>query len=68
MIAVQARLDAARDKLDVGLDREVPRDTMVAAFQEQINDLRDELKKYSTSGYSGHCLRSQSFHLGRISY
>ena len=44
VLALQARLDAARDKLDAELDKEAPRNNLVAAFQERVKELNEELK------------------------
>ncbi len=44
VLALQARLDAARDKLDAELDREAPRDNLVAAFQERVKELHEEVR------------------------
>ncbi|DBA79073.1 hypothetical protein WJX77_010057 [Trebouxia sp. C0004] len=46
VLALQARLDAARDKLDAELDKEAPRDIVVVAFQEQVKELVAELKMH----------------------
>lgn len=45
-LALQSRLDAARDKLDFELDKEAPQDKLVAAFQERVRELSEELKMY----------------------
>lgn len=46
VLALQSRLDAARDKLDAELDKEAPRDNIVAAFQERVKELNAELKMH----------------------
>jgi hypothetical protein len=46
VLALQARLDAARNKLDAELDKEAPRDNIVAAFQERVKELHEELKMH----------------------
>jgi len=46
VLALQARLDAARNKLDAELDKEAPRDNLVAAFQERVKELHEELKMH----------------------
>ena len=46
VLALQSRIDAARDKLDAELDKEAPRDKIVAAFQEQVKELNAELKMH----------------------
>ena len=46
VLALQARLDAARDKLDAELDKEAPRGIVVAAFQERVKELNAELKMH----------------------
>ena len=44
VLALQARLDAARDKLDAELDKEAPRDNVLAAIKGQVIELHEELK------------------------
>ena len=46
VLALQARFDAARDKLDAERDKEAPRDNIVAACHERIKDLKDELNMH----------------------
>ena len=46
VLALQSRIDAARDKLDAELDKEAPRDNIVAAFQERVKELNAELKMH----------------------
>ena len=45
VLALQARLDAARDKLDAELDKKAARDhNLVASFQERVKELHEELR------------------------
>lgn len=45
VLALQARLDAARDKLDAELDQKAARDhTLVAEYKERVNELHEELE------------------------
>ena len=46
LLALQSRIDAARDKLDAELDKEAPRDNIVAALQERVKELNSELKMH----------------------
>lgn len=46
VLALQSRIDAARDKVDAELDKEAPQDTIVAALQERVRELNAELNMH----------------------
>ncbi len=48
VLAVQARLDAARDKLQAELDKGAARDkSLVTSYEKSIEELKDELKLHA---------------------
>ena len=49
MLAVQTRLDAARDKLQAELDKGAARDkSLVTSYEKSIEELKDELKMHTS--------------------
>lgn len=46
MLALQAQLDAACNKLDAELEKDAPRENVVAAFQDRVKELSAELKMH----------------------
>jgi hypothetical protein len=44
VLALQARLDGARDMLNAELNKQAPRDNVLAAIKEQVTELHEELK------------------------
>ena len=50
MLAVQAWLDAARDKLQAELDKGAEREkSLVTSYEKSIEDLKDELKMHTST-------------------
>ena len=50
VLAVQARLDAARDKLQAELDKGAARDkSLVTSYEKSIEELKDELKMHTST-------------------
>ncbi len=50
VVAVRARLDAARDKLKAELDKGATRDiTLVTSYEKSIEELNDELKTLASA-------------------
>ncbi len=51
VLAVQTRLDAARDKLQVELDKGAARDkSLVTSYEKSIEGLENELKMHIATG------------------
>jgi len=49
VLAVQTRLDAARDKLQAELDKGAARDkSLVTSYEKSIEELKDELKMHTS--------------------
>ena len=44
VLALQARLDGARDIRTAELEKQAPRDNVLAAIKEQITELHEKLK------------------------
>ena len=50
VLAVQARMDAARDKLQAELDKGAARDkSLVTSYEKSIEELKDELKMHTST-------------------
>ncbi|DBA90937.1 TPA: hypothetical protein ACH3X1_016147 [Trebouxia sp. C0004] len=49
VLAVHARLDAARDKLQAELDKGAARDSLVTSYEKSIEGLKDELKMHTST-------------------
>ena len=48
VLAVQARLDAARDKVHAELDKGAARDnSLVTTYEKSMGELKDELKMHT---------------------
>ena len=59
VVALQSRIDVARDKLDAELDKEAPRKHIVAACLERVKELNAELQMHRISAgwrYTESCL------------